>query len=122
MPLNRERAALSMQNLYLPRDAIYAQNDSKDRGSNRTLKWRSKRKGRKKNSFPFRSAEANAARFANGKRVAIRGPRQTAEKKFPAGLIKTSRENAVTLAVVLCKWVVGGLNTHTIQTTELSVS
>lgn len=32
MPLNREREALSVQNLYLPRDAIYAQNDSKDRG------------------------------------------------------------------------------------------
>lgn len=32
MPLNRERAALSMQNLYLPRDAIYAQKDSKDQG------------------------------------------------------------------------------------------
>lgn len=37
------------------------------------------------------------------------GSRKTAEKKFPAGcigLIKTSGENAVTLAVVLCKWVV----------------
>lgn len=41
IPLNRERAAcaLSMQNLYLPRDAIYARNDSEDPGSNRTRRY-----------------------------------------------------------------------------------
>lgn len=39
MPLNRERAALSMQNLYLPRDAIYAQNDSEDQGRIERCCW-----------------------------------------------------------------------------------
>lgn len=39
MPLNPERTALSMQNLYLPRDAIYPQNDSKDRGRIERCCW-----------------------------------------------------------------------------------
>jgi len=39
MPLNREHAALSIQNLYLPRDAIYAQKDSKDQGRIERCCW-----------------------------------------------------------------------------------